>query len=655
MYQPCVVFNPQSSWCKPWKIGKQTIYDEVKQNNFVSPVGIINNPTGFCFGSILYYFDQSRNFNSGNSRVKHLCYCFCGHNSYILYSLFCNIKKLNMKNGLKILTLAGFVLGGLMLYSAVFASFVQNDSNGWIVQKCNGGNSIYFSSSPTCETGTQYSNSLDGGEVYFNATGTPLLGTFTGINSVTLEINNNFGTSTHSTMQIQAYDNAMTSLCYVSSGDTVIPIGTNNITYTITGCTGVNNTNLTGGLIRFIVAPTSGGDRSNLAFAAKNSCVNSGVVVGYGGICPPTTKIAINTSFLPPIGLTNPTNLQQVAANNALPITGVCGHVGINKLAITTVSRFSVMMSSGDYSSLVYNIECKSDYTFSTTYPETVEGQTGLVIIDKTDGGNTSVLFTVVSPNYKNALWLNYPPVNHDNVYNIKSGVDVLQFGYLMPASAATTSITGLMLFSLAQCSDNTYNICTALTNPEQTAISSLDTTQSGFFEVNATSTQATSTYYQAILVLSSGYQATSSQFTIGTINFDLYGDDSSIYTNSPTGSNLNTNAFLQMLQNKFLFAYAMQIYNIFSGLANENNNASLTPIALTMYLPNGSTVTPTSTLNGGAALTGVSLPIISQEEIFKILPKPTWDLIKELEGAGMIIGTAWLIWGRIKSYRHKA
>lgn len=209
------------------------------------------------------------------------------------------------------------------------------------------------------------------------------------------------------------------------------------------------------------------------------------------------------------------------------------------------------------------------------------------------------------------------------------------------------------MLFELAVCTNSTYDLCSPLTTPSQKAISELDPTQSGFFNTNASSTESVDTYYQATLNLSSGYEATSSQTQIGAVNFDLYGNDNSIYGNTPSGLDITQNDFLSMVSNKFPFAYMLQIYNIFNGLSNEQHAASLTPVTLTMFLPNGNHISATSTQNGGNALTALPVTVISQDEMYKIMPKSTWDELKLLEGAAIIIGTAFYFFHRIKNWKH--
>ena len=557
-----------------------------------------------------------------------------------------------MQKWSKILTVAAFVLGGLMLYPPVFANYIQQgQDNGWLNSGCSNTNA-YFSTSLGCGTGTALNAPLY--SMIYTASGTlsSFFGSFSQVSSVTFTVNNSKGTSITSYATLYC-NNPPGSTDSESSNNAVIPTGTSDVTFTwatpMAACNG-NSTFMES----FINTPSTG-DEQYVSFRAINSATSPFATGQAGGQINDSysPKIALNGGFLPPLGISSPTNLQQVAANNALVVSGACLHPGTNKLAITTVERFSEMMSSGDFSSLNYNIDCKSDYTYTTTYPETVAGQTGLVIVDSTDGTNTSVLFTVVGANFKNALWLNYPPVANGSIYKIKSGLDELQFGYNEPNSSASSSLLGLMLFSLAKCTDNTYNICTPVANPTQQAISDLDSTQSGFFEYNATSTESTDSYYQAILNLSTGYSSTSTQIQIGGVNFDLYGDDTSIYGNTPTGLNITQNDFLLMLQNKFPFAYAMQILNIFNGLANENTTASLAPVTLSFYLPNGSPVNATTTVHGGAALTALPVEIINQDEMYKIMPKPTWDFLKVLEGAAMIFGTAWAIWGRIKSWKH--
>jgi len=85
-----------------------------------------------------------------------------------------------------------------------------------------------------------------------------------------------------------------------------------------------------------------------------------------------------------------------------------------------------------------------------------------------------------------------------------------------------------------------------------------------------------------------------------------------------------NKSSFYQIFSDRVPFAYIFAVIDGVSFLMSENNNASMTSIALT--IPD---VYGTGTWATTAIMTSFELPILDQEWIFRIIPEDTWATIR--------------------------
>lgn len=100
-------------------------------------------------------------------------------------------------------------------------------------------------------------------------------------------------------------------------------------------------------------------------------------------------------------------------------------------------------------------------------------------------------------------------------------------------------------------------------------------------------------------------------------------------------------NKFRTIFQKKFPFEYAFQMYDIYDYLQTASTTASFTELSLTMpaiaQLKNATT----------------TFKFFSKVEMFKLLPESTWNVLKTLQGAGLVFLTFMYFFHRIKSFRH--
>lgn len=91
----------------------------------------------------------------------------------------------------------------------------------------------------------------------------------------------------------------------------------------------------------------------------------------------------------------------------------------------------------------------------------------------------------------------------------------------------------------------------------------------------------------------------------------------------------------------KIPFVYIYQMADIFSSLAATTTDATFTELSLTF---------PAITVLKNATFT---IPFFSKTEILQILPQTTWDFMKALEGAGVVIAFGFLFFHRISGFWH--
>lgn len=103
---------------------------------------------------------------------------------------------------------------------------------------------------------------------------------------------------------------------------------------------------------------------------------------------------------------------------------------------------------------------------------------------------------------------------------------------------------------------------------------------------------------------------------------------------------------YRQLLQKKFPFEYFYQVSDIIDIISEESTNATFTTLSLTASIPTGINASYTP------SFATVSMPFFDKAEIFKVLPESSWTLISQIQSAGLIIGTVWYVFGRIKSYK---
>jgi len=131
-----------------------------------------------------------------------------------------------MKNWIKILTLAGFVLGGLAFRSSVFASYVQNYSDAF-------GN---FDSA-------NYSYEV------IRPDGIPLLGTFTGVTTITITVDNTYTEAQTTNFSFTAVNSNGLDICSPVAYSDYIPVGISDVTFTFNpaNCPNFTSANMVGG------------------------------------------------------------------------------------------------------------------------------------------------------------------------------------------------------------------------------------------------------------------------------------------------------------------------------------------------------------------------------------------------------------------------
>lgn len=311
-----------------------------------------------------------------------------------------------MKNWIKILTLAGFVFLGTMIHSAVSANYTQGLSNGWVNPWCDNATvRTYFGSTPGCSVGTYLGGNGSPIDLTFSGTGITALGSFSGITSFTLTLNNNYSETQYIGVEIQAYTSGWQAICYQDSADKAVPVGSSDVTFTFT-CSSVNNSNLAGGFLRFELSgnhpPTPSWDRTTISVAGYNgSGVDPGIIIGYpyNSYNPPVYKFAINGGFPPPItnSFTEPTNTN-VAYYTPITFGGTCVSNGANQLSLTfgrsdgSVDNLEGLTEQHPTTTLysgLYDIDC-----INNTWTKTVGGVSPSVVVAilVEDPGTTSFI-----------------------------------------------------------------------------------------------------------------------------------------------------------------------------------------------------------------------------------------------------------------------
>jgi hypothetical protein len=138
---------------------------------------------------------------------------------------------------------------------------------------------------------------------------------------------------------------------------------------------------------------------------------------------------------------------------------------------------------------------------------------------------------------------------------------------------------------------------------------------------------------------------------------YDTYGRGSSTYPSLfdiSSGNNgsyplvgalPNTDSLRNAFQNKAPFVYFYQIYDLVQGM---DNKSSSTPFQTVTFVIPTSTATSTMVFSKS-----IQLPLISQAEIFTILPQSTWNIIKQLWGALIVVGMFYYIFKRWTTMWH--
>jgi len=181
-----------------------------------------------------------------------------------------------MKIGLKILTLAALVLAGLTLRSSAFASYAQNLSDGFTADNVNPG--VILTGDALAE-----------------------IGSFSGINSISIQVRNNSGQVANKQIQLDLYSAGFTNHCqesiYVD-----IPEGISNPIFNFANCV-LTYSSTTATYLRFYLA-TSAAPPAEVAVADYTGSTTISSLNGYtnyiGGLtfpAPPTIKFAINTTL----------------------------------------------------------------------------------------------------------------------------------------------------------------------------------------------------------------------------------------------------------------------------------------------------------------------------------------------------------------------
>lgn len=101
------------------------------------------------------------------------------------------------------------------------------------------------------------------------------------------------------------------------------------------------------------------------------------------------------------------------------------------------------------------------------------------------------------------------------------------------------------------------------------------------------------------------------------------------------------TDKYRKIFQKKFPFEYVYQMVDLVDVLSSTTTSATFTELSLTFPA--------IQQLNNATT----SIPFFSKTEMLKILPMGTWDFVRTIEGAFVILMTGFYFLNRIKSFQH--
>lgn len=371
-----------------------------------------------------------------------------------------------MKNWIKILTLAGFILGGVMLHSSVFAStYSQGLSNGWINGFCNYPYLTYKNS-----TGCSGSSQISGtngtsGHIYefINNGGSTLssLGSVTSISSITLTTNV-IGDSFSDVMHLVCDSGSYNSV------STTIPVGENDVTFNFSSPANCGSQST---YIYFSLDVNGGynwqndstgwgsGGGQDYVAGYNSSIAQLGVGLSNGspdGNPNYTLKFAINGSFFTAVTITNPPAWVNIyGLDYEIPVDGTCPENGTSTMVVS-------------WPGAPYTTEAVTctDHLFSVSIPTRDLGTftavfTSLCYLPDNNPLCTASYTYTVSPDFYNwNFQVNYPRPKSDGVtYNLQTqglaatSTFPFRYVYLVPTGTPLSSVS----INVRQYTTNTF------------------------------------------------------------------------------------------------------------------------------------------------------------------------------------------------------
>lgn len=294
--------------------------------------------------------------------------------------------------------------------------------------------------------------------------------------------------------------------------------------------------------------------------------------------------ISFNYVATPPLAILTPQNGTSLVAG-IYQVSGTCPVVATNELAFTTdiVSQ---------QSSLTYDIECKSDNTF--TFKKTLDQYlTKFYIVEKTTHDFVLTSFSISATAYQNSLKVLYPPAFKQDYYKVQpSSTFPFRFEYNLANGQND------VYYHLRQCSTQAFSLCTTILSENK-----IDESVP-YFDLPIPVPEGTEQFYRLTIT---GYNGTpnytSIQFTTlgvndstlpgATLPPDIQGCTNPLCAlfvprQGFTGNMVENTS--NLMHDKVPFAYYYQLKDSFSSL--PTSGASDSPIVINAHI--ASTAMPT-------------------------------------------------------------